>query len=49
MTRPHEVRHRPPCAGPMKPAERVGPWLIARCRGCGATEIRKAETEETTP
>lgn len=48
MTHPHEVRHRPGCTGPMKPPSRVGSWLIARCAGCGATEVGKHTTGETT-
>jgi hypothetical protein len=49
MTRPHELRHRPGCDGPMKPPNRVGGWRIARCAGCGATEVRRADdTKEQT-
>lgn len=53
MTRPVEATHRPGCEALMKPAEHVGSWLIARCRGCGAVQIRPATpsptlTQETT-
>ena len=48
MTRPHAVTHRAGCSGPMKPPSRVGPWLVARCAGCGATEVRPIETTPQT-
>ena len=47
MTKPHAASHRPGCSGPMKPPNKVGPWLIARCSRCSATEVRKAATETT--
>lgn len=46
MTRPHAAIHRPGCPGPMKPPNRVGSWLISRCAGCGATQVRKAPTDD---
>lgn len=43
MTRPRELVHRPGCDGPTKPPEKVGPWRVTRCRGCGAVGLEAAD------
>ncbi len=41
--------HRPRCERPgwdVEPSRSLSDVLIARCRGCGAVELRKAEPKD---